>query len=96
MKKLLSIIAALGLALSLSACNNDDGPIGSKSVDWYVAHAAERGQQLAWCKDQAASVQLNSQACSQAGTAASKAMGGGADKVPNFTLSFDKPKKGGQ
>jgi outer membrane lipoprotein SlyB len=82
----ISILAALGL-LALAGCNNSDGPIGSQSVEWYKDHPAERAQQIAWCKDQSASVQLNSQACGQAGTAASKAMAGGADKVPRIILS---------
>lgn len=93
MKKI-SILAALGLS-ALAGCNNSDGPIGSQSVEWYKDHPAERAQQIAWCKEQSGSVQLNNQACSQAGTAASKAMGGGADKVPQISLSFDKA-KGGQ
>lgn len=82
----ISILAALGL-LALAGCNNSDGPIGSQSVEWYMAHPKERAQQTAWCKEQSASVQLNNQACSQAGTAASKAMGGSAARVPRIILA---------
>ena len=93
MKNLLYIIAALGLALSLSACNNNDGPIGSKSVDWYVAHAAERAEQQKWCNDQSAAAQLASAGCTQAGTAASRLMGGSANSVPHIVLTPEKGTK---
>lgn len=85
MKKI-SILAALGL-LALAGCNNSDGPIGSQSVEWYMAHPKERAQQTAWCKEQSASVQLNNQACSQAGTAASKAMAGSVNDWPEIKIT---------
>ncbi len=94
MKKTIFIIG-IGAVL-LSGCNNSDGPSGSQSVDWYMAHPKERAQQIAWCKEQSGAVQLNSQACGQAGKAASKAMAGNLSNMPRLPRIAKTPDDGGQ
>ena len=61
------------MAALLAACSNSDGPVGSQSIEWYKAHPEERAKQLAWCNEQSASMQVNSQACTQAKAAGSQA-----------------------
>lgn len=70
MRKHIPMLVALCLASLLSACGeHKDGPIGAQSIDWYKSHKDERAQQLAWCKEQSMTVQMNSQGCSQASKA---------------------------
>jgi uncharacterized protein len=74
------ILGVAVLLAILSGCSSkpSGGPYGDKGVDWYKAHGGERTEQIRWCNDQAATVQMNSAGCSQAVTAAnmSAAKGG--------------------
>lgn len=82
---LTACIAALATP-ALADSNNNDGPIGSKSIDWYFEHPKERQQQLDWCNEQSMSVQMDSQACNQAGRALNKVMAGVGQPIPRVIV----------
>jgi hypothetical protein len=69
-RRLLTVLLLSVCGAALAAV---DGPYGSKSVAWYMAHKDARVTQLNWCQEQSADMQMQSRGCAQAGVAAQKA-----------------------